>query len=170
MKKRWPPKKMPRKIRHQGVANILSKSLREMKKRWPPRTEHAIYYFQYKNNFLLTRRTYPCTSGLGASLVPQPRPWRVPSSTTPGWWRSGEQNPQTRTAAQNALSQSRVNGAWDLRCGPAGVLRCGPAGVLRCGPAGFCVIALLRGPAGRLFLRHFAVAGFCGHGFCGGPG
>ena len=55
-----------------------------MKKRWPPRTEHAIYYFQYKNNFLLTRRTYPCTSGLGASLVPQPRPWRVPSSTTLG--------------------------------------------------------------------------------------
>jgi hypothetical protein len=34
------------KLRHQGMANILSKSLREMKKRWPPRTEHAIYYFQ----------------------------------------------------------------------------------------------------------------------------
>jgi hypothetical protein len=53
MKKRWPPKKIAEEeVRHQGVANILSKSLREMKKRWPPRTEHTIYYFQYKEFFL----------------------------------------------------------------------------------------------------------------------
>ena len=76
------------------------------------------------------------------------------------FWGKLSANPQTRTAA---LSQIRVNGAWDSQCGPAGGLRCGPAGVLRCGPAGFCVIALLRycviallrGPAGRL---GFAVA------------
>ena len=55
-----------------GVANILPKSLREMQKRWPPRTERAIRYFQYRSNFLLTRRTYPGTSGLCASLVPNP--------------------------------------------------------------------------------------------------
>ena len=29
------------KIRHQGVANILPKSLREMKKRWPPKKKKS---------------------------------------------------------------------------------------------------------------------------------